>query len=477
MRGDWFDATLIYKNWVRQHARWFPQVTSEGRSDTPLWLRELSLWVSGDVKTQDGQITLESLSPLKKLQEFFGVPLGYHWYNWHQIPFDNDYPHYFPSKDGFGEAVRALQESNIYVMPYINGRLWDTRDRGTEDFEFSRVARPAATEDENGEPYIETYGSKEADGSPVRMAVMCPTTSTWQERVQQIVLRLIHEYGVDGVYIDQIAAAEPKLCMNPAHGHPLGGGSWWNEGYWQMLDTLRAALPAGRMLTTECNSEVVARCFDAYLTWHWAQEGMVPSFPAIYAGKIQLFGRCYASKPPAEAPTHAIAWRMVAAQQLVFGEQIGWFNLDALAQPGRPLDYIRRVVRLRHHLRRYFYAGEMGRPPRVTGDIPVLNADWQWTNFGQPWVSEPALFRGAWVLPQEKRLVLAFANAATESYEVELQIDLAEYGLSARRWSLRRLEGPGDMDKAGVPQIVSPVFSQKLAIASEAVFALEFSPA
>ena len=85
--------------------------------------------------------------------------------------------------------------------------------------------------------------------------------------------------------------------------------------------------------------------------------------------------------------------------------------------PDRPLEYIRRVVQLRHHLRRYFYAGEMGRPPRITGNIPVLNADWEWANFGQPWVSEPALFSGAWVLPQEKRLVLVFANAATEAYD------------------------------------------------------------
>ena len=68
---------------------------------------------------------------------------------------------------------------------------------------------------------------------------------------------------------------------------------------------------------------------------------------------------------------------MVAAQQLVFGEQIGWFNLNALAHPGRSLEFIRRVVQLRHHLRRDCYAGEMGRPPRVTGNIPVLNADWQ----------------------------------------------------------------------------------------------------
>ncbi len=480
LRGDWFDAALIYKNWARQHARWFPQGSPDGRADTPLWLRELSVWVNGEVKTRDGRITPESLAPLKALQQFFGVPLGYHWYNWHQIPFDNDYPHYFPPKEGFGEAVRDLQAANIYVMPYINGRLWDTRDRGVEDFEFSRVARPAATEDENGEPYIETYGSKEADGSPVRLAVMCPATPLWQDRVQRIVLRLIHEYGVDGVYIDQVAAEGPKLCLNPAHGHPLGGGAWWNEGYWQMLDALRAALPPGRMLTTECNAEVYARWFDAYLTWTWTQEGMVPAFPAIYGGQIQLFGRAYGGKPPAEAPTHAVAWRMMAAQQLAFGEQIGWFSLDALAHPGRPLEFLRRVVRLRHHLRRYFYAGEMGRPPQVTGNIPMLSADWQWTNFGRPWVSEPALFRGAWRLPEEKRLALVFANAAAEAYTVDLQVDLAAYGLSAGQWSLRRLEAPGGPDEpvqASAPQAAAPIFSQKLAIAPEAVFALEFSPA
>ena len=87
-------------------------------------------------------------------------------------------------------------------------------------------------------PYIETYGSKEADGSPVRMAVMCPTTPIWQERVQQIVLRLVHEYGVDGgVYIDQIAAAEPKLCMNPPMGTP------WAADRGGMKATGRCSIP------------------------------------------------------------------------------------------------------------------------------------------------------------------------------------------------------------------------------------------
>ena len=50
-------------------------------------------------------------------------------------------------------------------MPYINGRLWDTRDRGNNDFQFSNLAQPAATKDEQGKPYTEVYGSKETDGS------------------------------------------------------------------------------------------------------------------------------------------------------------------------------------------------------------------------------------------------------------------------------------------------------------------------
>ena len=101
--------------------------------------------------------------------------------------------------------MRELQAAGAYIMPYINGRLWDTRDKGTTDFQFSAVARPAATKDEAGKPYVETYGSREADGSPVQFAVMCPTTQLWQAKVRQTVLRLMNEYGTKGVYIDQVA--------------------------------------------------------------------------------------------------------------------------------------------------------------------------------------------------------------------------------------------------------------------------------
>ena len=44
LHGDWFDAAVIYRDWVRRCARWYPRLGPEGRGDTPLWMRELSAW-------------------------------------------------------------------------------------------------------------------------------------------------------------------------------------------------------------------------------------------------------------------------------------------------------------------------------------------------------------------------------------------------------------------------------------------------
>lgn len=415
-RGDWFDAATIYRAWAKAEARWWPQLGADGRPDTTPWMRELSAWA------QTGGAPAEVVDQVKDFAQWLGVPVGFHWYNWHQIPFDNDYPHYFPAKDGFAGAVRDLQDHNVYVMPYINGRLWDTHDKGSEDVEFTSVAKPAVTKDDNGEPFVEKYGSKEENGDPVQLGVMCPSTPLWQNTVKDIVLRLQNEMGVKGVYIDQVAAAAPALCMDASHGHPLGGGAWWNEGYWQMLESIRGEMLPDRMLTTECNGEPFLHRFDGYLTWHWQYDGQVPAFPAVYGGAIQMFGRAYGGGDTAD-----LAMRMKAGQQLVFGEQIGWLAPSTLrAMPSA--EFFRNAVRLRHELRRYFHAGEMARPPRLMGDVPNVKADWKWS--GEWWVTTPAVLTGAWRLPDEERAVLIFANVSDAPVSAEFELNPADYGLS-----------------------------------------------
>ncbi len=136
---------------------------------------------------------------------------------------------------------------------------------------------PRQPRDEQGQPYEERYGSKEADGSPVRFRRDVSRHRAVAGSHPLHLSRLFDEYHVDGVYIDQISAMSPKLCFDTTHGHPLGGGHWWVEGYWAMLQSIRDAMPEGAMLTSECNSEPFARWFDGYLTWTQQHDGQVPA--------------------------------------------------------------------------------------------------------------------------------------------------------------------------------------------------------
>lgn len=439
-RGDWFDAAVIYRDWVRREAKWYPRLGPEGREDTPPWMRELPVWA------MTGGAPADVVPAVKKFAEKLGVPVGFHWYSWHQIPFDNDYPHYFPTKDGFPEAVEELQRSGVHVMPYINGRLWDTRDKGLDDFQFTSVAKPAVTKDEEGQPYTEMYGSKESDGSRVALGVMCPATDVWQDKVKEIVLRLMNECGVHGVYIDQVAAAKAMLCFDRSHGHPTGGGHWWTEAYWQMLDDIHREMAPDRMLTTECNAEPYIHVFDGYLTWHWQYDGQVPAFPAVYGGAVQMFGRAYRG-----GPTKALALRMKAAQQLVWGEQIGWIHPQVVDEP-ESAEFFREVVRLRWNQRRFFHAGEMARPPRLAGEIPRVTADWQWS--GEWPVTTDAVMAGAWRLTTENRLVMLWANVGDEPVTATLHFDAGDYGLPGEKFVAVRITADGESDRISLPRKV-----------------------
>ncbi len=455
LRGDWFDAATIYRKWVSQEAKWWPKLGPSGRMDTPEWMRQLPAWA------MTGGAASECVPRVRAFAEKLDVPLGFHWYNWHQIPFDNDYPHYFPPKDGFADGVAELKRASVYPMPYINGRLWDTRDKQTEDWQFTQTALPAATKDEKGNAYIESYGSKEVDGNSVKLAAMCPSTPLWQNRVGDIVLRLFNEYGVSGVYIDQIAAAQPRLCFDARHGHPLGGGHWWTGGYWKLLDSIRAAKPADRMLTTECNAEPYIKWFDGYLSWHWQEQNMVPAFSAVYGGAIQMFGRAYRG-----GPSQDLANRMKAGQQLVFGEQVGWFGPEIIERPDCG-QFLRDCIELRWRLKKYFYAGQMARPPKLIGEIPKVTADWQWRN---EWpITTDALMAGAWQLANEKKTVLLFVNVSDDSLSARIEFDPKQYGLLGKTFEATKVTPTGSQEKS----IIEADGGILLECATQSVFAWE----
>jgi Domain of unknown function (DUF6259) len=401
LHGDWYDAAQIYGTWVRSSARWWNSGKSQqSAKQTPAWMKNLAVWL------QMGGPVSDTVANALAFQKQLGTEIGLHWYNWHHNPFDNDYPHYLPARPGVAEGVKLLQAHGIHVMPYINGRLWDTRDDGLKDFEFTSKARPWVAKDGSKNLFTESYGSKETDGSDVKLGVMCPSSPLWKDTLTSLVKSITGELGTDAVYIDQVGAAPPVLCEDPSHPHAPGGGSWWNESYCGLIGSVRKQIGPEKALTTECNAEPFMQQFDGYLTWHWQYNGQVPVFPAVYSSQVRAFGRSYGG-----GKDRVLAFKMRCAQQLMFGEQLGWFDPSLALEP-ECFAFLKQAVELRSRYNALYTLGTMQRPPHPANALPEVTADWQWA--GVDMVTNSALYTSEWKTTDGKSQVMMLANVTAQ---------------------------------------------------------------
>jgi hypothetical protein len=102
---------------------------------------------------------------------FTGVPVGLHWYQWNNVEFDSKYPNYFPERAEMTEMVSRIQQSgDAYIMPYINGRLFDTSNS-----DYGAKGYPYATKDAQGNIFSQNFNGN-------HFAVMDPTQTPWFRR-------------------------------------------------------------------------------------------------------------------------------------------------------------------------------------------------------------------------------------------------------------------------------------------------------
>ena len=359
--GDWYDAAQLYADWARRQS-WVAPFSVE---------REIHAW---QLLTVPAKPLAEWETLMETLAARIGVKLGIHFYQWHQIPFDMSYPDYFPAREGFAELVARMRGVGYTCMPYINARLWDINARSWSESGSLRAAAKNSSlrlHPRTLVPYYEEYGSGQ------KLAPMCPTTAFWQNTVLDLSKRIINELGCDGIYFDQIAAAESLLCFDPEHGHPLGGGAFWLQGYRQLLARVRAALGSVPFLTTECNWEGCGADYDALLMWHSFGPGLIPLFPAIYAGRVRTFGCQFDAATMDVDGGREFATRM--AMCLVWGAQLGWGDLTLLLAPERAalLDFFVTLAHLRADHAVTFAEGRLLRNPDITTDVSINASLWQ----------------------------------------------------------------------------------------------------
>jgi hypothetical protein len=411
VQGDWYEAAQIYRAWSMR-APW-----AKPRRRPPAWLEKLDLWaLSGEF----GSVVEQAAS----FARYFSVPTALHWYNWHQIPFDDRYPEYFPAKDSFAQAVAQVQKAGARVMPYINGRLWDPK---TESWK-SCGAQSACAKRENGEPYLETYGS----GVP--LAVMCPSTELWRETVASIVERLVKEFGVDAVYIDQICAAPPVLCFDASHPHPPGGGGFWAESYRKLLREVRRRIPPRAVLTTEENADPWQDVIDAFLTVNSpATMGpLIPLFPAVYSGRTIIFGFQYihtgSMRYSSSDLARSLPFRAKMARCFAWGAQLGWVGPQILERAyAKEAGYLKTLALVRSRAHEFLSRGAMLKPPGVEGaeTLTVQGCD-IWGN--EYSLSMPAVIATAWK-STEGELGVPLTNLSDREQSVHISLSRQAHGL------------------------------------------------
>ena len=435
------------EGWEDAVVRWYrPFTFTTEWCSKPLSARNIPQWCyNADAWVRAKYVGDDTFDAVKSAAEYFGDGLGVHWYFWHNHPYDTHYPDYLPAKEGFAGMVRAVQQSGARVTTYINGRLWDPaadsykRDRGYD----------ASCRKPDGSLYTEIYPT-----SKVLNTVTCPSTATRHRKTIGLVDSLQTGLGVDGVYIDQISAAAPEPCWNERHDHPVGGGSFWYDGYRRLIGEIRAHhLLEDRILTSEENAECYIDLFDMLLVVNTPHEEdnciIRPVFPMVYSDRDV---HSAITKTPSEADKMALGdFRYELAKALLWGSQIGWVDPVPLMseQAVSEARFMKTLTDFRRSLHDVVYGGLFIRELTPAGDNPIVKIP----GFGD----DASVLAAEWRKPDGRKVYIV-VNMDEKKHKVSLPgvdkpFDVA--GASCKRIDLLRAsmsgQGPDRLGRRGCP--------------------------
>lgn len=339
------------------------------------WIRNADMWL------RPADATPEMMESVRKALKYFGKGVGLHWYYWHHLPFDTNYPDYFPAQPGFKEMIRESQRLGAYVTPYINGRLWDTANHTYKELDGAA----ASCRKPDGSLYTEVYISK------VLNTVTCPSSPIWKNVLTDLNKRILKELGTDGVYMDQIGCAASQPCYAGNHSHAKGGGGWWPDAYRSMLTDMRRDIYGKNdAMTTEENVECYMDLFDMMLVVnspHASYMKMVPLFPLVYSDRCVYSGFTY------------IPWKLndgsflyITMKSLLWGSQLGWVNPELIMRPenGTEAAFLKTLAQFRKGQHDLFLGGHFVSEFAPGGDNPeILIPNFQTTKavMGAEWLT------------------------------------------------------------------------------------------
>ncbi len=386
--GDWFTAAALYRKWASRQP--WVQESRARRNQTPDWVRNTALWVWNRGTSEN------VLAPAVTLQKHAGLPVSVFWHWWHGCAYDVGFPEYFPPREGtekFRQAVAAADANGIHEIVYMNQRLWGMTTKSWT----AENAAAAAVKDIHGKIQPETYNTF----VKAPCASMCMGTSFWRDKYASLAERAVKELGVSGIYLDQ--ACTSLACYDASHGHPLGGGTYWLDGFKSLEHDIRERCHDVRnvALAGEGCGEGWLPYLDLMLSLQVSMERYaapnewepVPLFNVVYHDCATQFGN-YSSltRPPYDElwpkefasaeplalldQKFATQFRLEQARAFVWGQQPTIANLQVrqLQERRGEIAFLLKLVRLRMKALKYLRDGVFLRPPAVQAaavEIPI----------------------------------------------------------------------------------------------------------
>ena len=443
-RGDWTTAAQMYRE--SPTAKAFVTRGRLGRGLTPTWLAETGLWVWN--RGRSGEV----LEPAALLRKRLKAPVSVLWHWWHNCPYDAGFPEYLPPREGtepFKAALAEARRRDVHAILYMNQRLWGTTTRSwlTEGAEANSVRG------EDGQVAIENYNVfMKAPCAP-----MCIGTLPWRDKFAGLAREALCELKADGIYMDQTGVL--AACYDPRHGHIVGPGRYWTEGFATLASEIRdrASARGPVALGGEYVGEPWIGNYDLLLglcvsadrlgrdsTWE-----PIPFFQAVYHPSTVIFGN-YAglAQPPydekwpqALAPAGRLTlldrkfsaqFYLEQARTFSWGMQPMLANFLPAQLKERPeeMDFVTRLVRTRQRSLKYLLHGTWLRPPAL--DVPKREIEVATMGVYTPLRAArrtyPVALAGAWRAP-DGDVGIALAGIAGEPLHLTVPIDVQGYGL------------------------------------------------
>lgn len=422
--GDWWEAARLYRAWALT-TKWAEKGPIVSRTDYPKRMAEIPVWLNIH------GLPAEVSNVMTRARSVFpNFDCGIHWHVWQHSKHDINYPEYFPEQDGAGACFAYLKSIGEEALPYTNGRLWST------NLVSYPYVLPYVCKKPDGSPYVERYGKVTPPMSP-----MCPYTAQWDRTVNDFSARVL-ALGANSIFLDQIGACSGLPCYDASHGHPIGGGTWYFEGYQRLLARTHAHYSSqGAFVTTEGSGEEWMNVVDGYLCVTQRQPDDVPFFHAVYNGYTTYF--C----SPENQDDDLVSFRAAQTRELLWGQALGWYHPLVLDQPDK-CALLRRLGEFRQANLDFFAYGTLAGEVKFKGEIPPVKLSWLGRKPFYMWAFKdfplsptihgemPSVLGNVWKSAAGNRTVAFLANVGDEAREVSF-----EYGGCVHR----RTIAPGEI--------------------------------